>query len=45
MSEEEQRKTHWMVFESYNDFINPADKSLTVEGYAAPHRIFLSARK
>jgi tRNA (mo5U34)-methyltransferase len=45
MSEEEQRKTDWMVFESYNDFINPADKSLTVEGYAAPHRIFLSARK
>jgi tRNA (mo5U34)-methyltransferase len=45
MSKEEQRKTDWMVFESYSDFINPADESLTVEGYAAPHRVFLSARK
>lgn len=45
MSEEEQRKTKWMVFESYTDFINKEDSSLTVEGYPAPCRVFLSGRK
>ena len=43
MSSREQRRTEWMVFESYEDFIDQADPSLTVEGYPAPIRIFASA--
>ena len=45
MSQAEQRRTDWMVFESYSDFLNPDDPSLTVEGYPAPHRVFLCGRK
>lgn len=45
MSSAEQRRTDWMVFESYNDFLDPDDPSLTVEGYPAPYRVFLSGRK
>jgi tRNA (mo5U34)-methyltransferase len=44
MSSEEQRKTEWMTFESYSDFIDPADPSRTVEGYPAPLRVFAKAR-
>jgi tRNA (mo5U34)-methyltransferase len=43
MSNQEQRRTEWMVFESYDDFIDKADPSLTVEGYPAPIRIFARA--
>jgi len=43
MSDQEQRRTEWMVFESYGDFIDKADPSLTVEGYPAPIRIFARA--
>jgi len=43
MSSLEQRRTAWMVFESYEDFIDKADPSLTVEGYPAPVRIFAKA--
>ena len=45
MSSSEQRKTEWMTFESYNDFINPENPNLTVEGYPAPCRIFLKGNK
>ena len=45
MSSTEQRKTEWMTFESFSDFINPQDSSLTVEGYPAPFRVFLSGTK
>jgi len=45
MSSEEQRSTAWMTFESYKDFINPADPLLTVEGYPAPSRVFLRGWK
>ena len=41
MSNKEQRRTEWMQFESYDDFIDPADPALTVEGYPAPLRVFL----
>jgi tRNA (mo5U34)-methyltransferase len=44
MSSEEQRRTEWMVFESYEDFIDKSDPSLTVEGYPAPIRIFAKAK-
>lgn len=45
MSSAEQRRTEWMVFESFEDFINPNDPSKTVEGHPAPWRVFLSAEK
>ncbi|MCK5680766.1 tRNA 5-methoxyuridine(34)/uridine 5-oxyacetic acid(34) synthase CmoB, partial [bacterium] len=41
MSNKEQRRTEWMTFESYDDFIDPNNPSLTVEGYPAPLRVFL----
>ena len=44
MSNQEQSRTDWMTFESYEDFLNPADKSRTVEGYPAPIRIYLRAK-
>lgn len=43
MSGEEQRRTEWMVFESYEDFIDTSDPTLTVEGYPAPIRLFARA--
>jgi len=43
MSDEEQRCTDWMTFESYNDFIDPHNPKLTVEGYPAPLRVYLKA--
>ena len=45
MSGEEQRSTEWMTFESYTDFIDPHNPALTVEGYPAPHRVFLRGWK
>lgn len=44
MSSDEQRKTDWMVFESYEDFIDENNQKLTVEGYPAPIRIFFKAK-
>ncbi len=44
MSSEEQRRTDWMTFESYADFMDPADPSRTVEGYPAPWRVFARGR-
>jgi tRNA (mo5U34)-methyltransferase len=41
MSSKEQRRTEWMEFESYDDFIDPDNPALTVEGYPAPLRVFL----
>lgn len=35
---EEQRQTEWMTFESFADFLDPADHSKTIEGYPAPLR-------
>ena len=43
MSSLEQRRTEWMVFESYADFIDSTDPSLTVEGYPAPIRLYARA--
>ena len=42
---EEQRSTEWMTFESLPDFLDPKDHSKTVEGYPAPLRAVLKARK
>ncbi|MBL4903013.1 tRNA 5-methoxyuridine(34)/uridine 5-oxyacetic acid(34) synthase CmoB [Desulfocapsa sp. AH-315-G09] len=45
MSSTEQRRTDWMQFESYSDFLDPKDSTKTVEGYPAPDRVFIIARK
>ncbi|PLR39162.1 tRNA 5-methoxyuridine(34)/uridine 5-oxyacetic acid(34) synthase CmoB [Chimaeribacter coloradensis] len=42
---EEQRRTGWMTSESLAEFLDPADRSKTVEGYPAPRRAVLVARK
>ncbi|UPW16968.1 tRNA 5-methoxyuridine(34)/uridine 5-oxyacetic acid(34) synthase CmoB [Agarivorans sp. TSD2052] len=37
-STEEQRSTSWMTHESLDDYLDPGDKTLTVEGLPAPKR-------
>jgi tRNA (mo5U34)-methyltransferase len=41
----EQRKTDWIEGESLENFLDPTDNSLTVEGYPAPKRIYIKLRK
>ena len=38
--QEEQRKTKWMPFKSFESALNEENKSITVEGYPAPQRKF-----
>lgn len=45
MSNKEQRKTDWMIFESYEDFIDKQNPELTIEGYPAPWRVFFKATR
>ncbi|GAB4337528.1 MAG: tRNA 5-methoxyuridine(34)/uridine 5-oxyacetic acid(34) synthase CmoB [Desulfobulbaceae bacterium] len=45
MNSEEQRRTDWMVFESYEDFIDKENDALTIEQYPAPWRVFFRAEK
>lgn len=45
MTSDEQRRTAWMEFESFDNYIDENDKTKTVEGYPAPLRVFLSGRK
>jgi tRNA (mo5U34)-methyltransferase len=45
LTTDEQRSTPWAVFQSLEDFLDPDDPSRTVEGYPAPIRIYLTARK
>ncbi len=42
-SVEEQRVTDWMQFESLVDYLDPNDRSKTIEGYPAPCRATLVA--
>ncbi|KJV28499.1 tRNA 5-methoxyuridine(34)/uridine 5-oxyacetic acid(34) synthase CmoB [Pantoea sp. SM3] len=44
-STEEQRRTSWMTSESLAEFFDPNDSSKTIEGYPAPLRAVLVARK
>lgn len=37
----EQRKTMWIEGESLNNFLDPNDPSLTIEGYPAPKRVYV----
>lgn len=41
----EQRKTDWVDTESLEDFLDPDDKSKTIEGYPAPIRAIITARR
>ena len=40
----EQRSTSWMQYESLTDFLDTNNPALTVEGYPAPRRAIFSAR-
>jgi len=42
---DEQRKTEWINSQSLNDFLDPANPALTVEGYPAPKRVYIKALK
>ncbi len=44
-STEEQRSTDWMTFHSLANFLDPDDSSRTIEGYPAPRRAIITARK
>jgi len=41
----EQRKTQWIETQSLEDFLDPEDKTKTVEGYPAPKRVYIKAIK
>jgi len=41
----EQRKTEWIETQSLEDFLDPDDPTKTVEGYAAPKRVYIKATK
>jgi tRNA (mo5U34)-methyltransferase len=42
---QEQRSSRWMPFESLADFLNPEDSTKTFEGYPAPLRAVVVAKK
>ena len=42
---EEQRRTEWMRFDSLPQFLDPQDSNRTIEGYPAPLRATLKARR
>ncbi|WP_447893604.1 tRNA 5-methoxyuridine(34)/uridine 5-oxyacetic acid(34) synthase CmoB [Vreelandella sp. GE22] len=42
---EEQRSTEWMTYQSLSDFLDPDDRSRTIEGYPAPRRAVMIANK
>ncbi len=41
----EQRKTEWIDTQSLEDFVDPNDPTKTIEGYTAPKRVYIKARK
>ena len=41
----EQRKTDWIVTQSLENFLNPNNLNETVEGYPAPIRVYIKAKK
>jgi len=41
----EQRKTEWINTQSLDDFLDENDDSKTVEGYPAPKRVYIKAKK
>lgn len=45
LTPEEQRRTEWSMYESLENFLDPRNPSRTIEGYPAPRRAFLRARR
>ena len=41
----EQRSTHWAPVASLSSFLDPSDPNLTVEGYPATWRFYVTATK
>ncbi len=41
---DEQRKTEWIPGESLENFLDPHNPDLTIEGYPAPKRLYIRAR-
>lgn len=41
----EQRATEWMTYQSLSDFLDPNDHSKTIEGYPAPKRATIIAKR
>lgn len=41
----EQRPTPWTFEQSLDNFLDPSDKNKTIEGYSAPKRAYIKARK
>ena len=39
----EQRKTEWIDTQSLEDYLDPEDKTKTIEGYPAPKRVYIKA--
>jgi tRNA (mo5U34)-methyltransferase len=42
---EEQRKTEWINTQSLDDFLDKNNQNKTVEGYPAPKRVYIKAKK
>lgn len=42
---EEQRSTEWMTYQSLADFLDPDDRTQTIEGYPAPRRAVVIAER
>ena len=40
----EQRKTQWIDGESLGNFLDPDDKTKTIEGYPAPKRAYVRVK-
>jgi tRNA (mo5U34)-methyltransferase len=41
----EQRKTEWIYGESLENFLDPTNPNLTIEGYPAPKRVYIKAKR
>ncbi len=42
---DEQRSTEWMTYQSLTDFLDPDDRTRTIEGYPAPRRAVIMANR
>ena len=45
VTQDEQRSTELMAYESLRDFLDPSDPNLTVEGYPAPYRTVIRGER
>lgn len=45
LSTDEQRRTEWADIESLREFLDPDDPTKTIEGYPAPWRYYIAAKK